>query len=193
MTSSSIFLTLFIFFVKFSFWSRFHVNIITVSGVMTISFYKGLTRNPEIGNTPVWVLLNIWRLGRARNTKCATNIFNKMLLNAAKCQGYSFYVFWVIKGKPTGGRGGKFTPPPPTQIRLKAFDWRAYVLSLARISLWFRVSKAFERSIKVAPTFILQFKSPFHFSVIISHKYYAPFRKPMKMLQSLSFIKSLTW
>ena len=24
-----------------------------------------------------------------------------MLLNAAKCQGYSFYHFWVIKGKPT--------------------------------------------------------------------------------------------
>ena len=36
-----------------------------------------------------------------------------MLLNAAKCQGYSFYVFWVIKGKPTGRRGGKFTPPHP--------------------------------------------------------------------------------
>ena len=25
-----------------------------------------------------------------------------MLLNAAKCQGYSFYHFLVIKGKPTG-------------------------------------------------------------------------------------------
>ena len=33
-----------------------------------------------------------------------------MLLNAAKCQGYSFYLFWVIRGKPTGG---KITPPPP--------------------------------------------------------------------------------
>ena len=28
-----------------------------------------------------------------------------MLLNAAKCQGYSFYHLWVVKGKPTG-RGG---------------------------------------------------------------------------------------
>ena len=28
-----------------------------------------------------------------------------MLLNAAKCQGYSFYRFWVINGKPTGGWG----------------------------------------------------------------------------------------
>ena len=28
------------------------------SGVMTISFYEGLTRNPKIGNTPVRILLN---------------------------------------------------------------------------------------------------------------------------------------
>ena len=26
-----------------------------------------------------------------------------MLLNAANCTGYSFYLFWVTKGKPTGG------------------------------------------------------------------------------------------
>ena len=25
-----------------------------------------------------------------------------MLLNAAKCQGYSFYCFWIIQGKPRG-------------------------------------------------------------------------------------------
>ena len=37
---------------KFSYWSKFHVIIITGSGNMTILFYKGLTRNPEIGNTP---------------------------------------------------------------------------------------------------------------------------------------------
>ena len=29
-----------------------------------------------------------------------------MLMNAATCQGYSFYNFWVIKGKPTGAGGG---------------------------------------------------------------------------------------
>ena len=38
----------FISLVKFSYWSKFHVIIITGSGVMTIGFYKGLTRNPEI-------------------------------------------------------------------------------------------------------------------------------------------------
>ena len=36
-----------------------------------------------------------------------------MLLNAAKCQGYNFYCFWVIKGKPTGEEG----KIPPPQIR----------------------------------------------------------------------------
>ena len=28
-------------------------------------------------------------------------------------RGYSFYRFWVIKGKPTRGGGVKFAPPPP--------------------------------------------------------------------------------
>ena len=52
------------------------------------------------------------------NTKFGTNIFNKMLLNAAKFQDYSFYRFSVIKGKPTGGM--KLPPfPPRTQIRVK--------------------------------------------------------------------------
>ena len=79
---------------------------------MTIFFYKGLTRNPEIRNTSVWVLPNIWRLGQIRDTKC-TNVFNKILMSAAKCQGYSFYRFWVIMGKPTWV--GKLPPPlsPP--------------------------------------------------------------------------------
>ena len=69
---------------------------------MTIFFYKGLARNPEIGNTPVWDLPNIWRLGQVIDTKFGTIVSNRMLLNAAKFQGYSFYRFWVIKGKPTG-------------------------------------------------------------------------------------------
>ena len=40
-----------------------------------------------------------------------------MLLNAAKCQSYSFYRFWVIKEKSTEGEGVKL--PNPTQIRVK--------------------------------------------------------------------------
>ena len=76
---------------------------------MTISFYKGLTGNSETANTPVWVLSNIWRLGRVRNTKYGTNVSSKMLLKATKCQGYSLYRFWVNRGKPTGGGGGRAT------------------------------------------------------------------------------------
>ena len=89
-------------YVKFSYWSKFYVNIITGSGIMTIFFHKGLTRNPEMRNTPTWVLPNIWKLGRVMDTTFDTNFSNRILNNAAKCQGYSFYPFWVIKGKPTG-------------------------------------------------------------------------------------------
>ena len=48
-------------------------------------------------------------MGQARDAKFSTNIFNEMLLNAANCQGYSFYR-WE-------GRGVKITLP--TQIRVK--------------------------------------------------------------------------
>ena len=94
--------------VKFSCWFKFHVNIITDSGVGTIFVYKGLARNTEIGNTPMTVLPNIWRLGQVKDTKFGTNVSNEKLLKALKCKDYSFYCFWVIQGKPT--RGGKITP-----------------------------------------------------------------------------------
>ena len=94
----------FVSLVNFRYWSKFYVNIISGSGVMTILFYKGLTRNPKIRNTPVLALPNIWRLGQVRNTKLGMNVPNKMLLNAAKFQGNSFYRFWVIKQKPIGVR-----------------------------------------------------------------------------------------
>ena len=64
----------FVSLVMFNYWSKFHVNIITGSGVMIIFIYKGLGRNPEIGNTPIWVLHNIWRLGQARDAKFGTNV-----------------------------------------------------------------------------------------------------------------------
>ena len=85
---------------------------------MTIFFYKRLTRNPEIRNTPVSVLPDIWRLGQVRNTKFGTNVSNKILLNDAKCQGSSFYRFYV-KGKPTVGV--KLLPPTQPRLRLKSY------------------------------------------------------------------------
>ena len=88
--------------VTFNYWSKFHVNIMIGNKVITIFVYMGLTRNPEIGNTPVCVLPNICRLWRVKNTKFGNNVFNNKLQSTTKCQGYSFYHFWVIKGKPTG-------------------------------------------------------------------------------------------
>ena len=77
---------------------KFHVNIMTGSGVMTIFVYIVLTRYPEIEKT-LSDLSNIWRLRQFRDVKFGTNVSNNMSLHAAKCQGYSFYRFWVIKIK----------------------------------------------------------------------------------------------
>ena len=104
------------FFINFIYWSKFHANIITGSWVMIIFFCKGLARNPEIGNTPVRVLPSKLRLGQIRGAKIGKNVSNKMLLNSENCQGYTFYFFRVIKGKP-----------PPTQINR--------ILFLVRITL----------------------------------------------------------
>ena len=105
--SLNFFLRCFIFLVKFSFWSKFHVNIFTGSGVMTISFYKILTRNPEVGNTPVWGLTNIWRLGQGRTTKFGTN-----------ASLTAFTVSELLRGDQQGEGRGKINPTP-TQIRVK--------------------------------------------------------------------------
>ena len=103
-----------------------------------VSVINFLTENPEIGSIPIWVLPSTWRLRRVSDTKFGTNVSDEVLLNAAKCQGYSFYRFWVIKGKPTGGGAeGKIThppppppPPPPPRlglIKLQTSDLKYYV------------------------------------------------------------------
>ena len=61
------------------------------SGVLIIFVYKRLIRNPEIRKIPVWVLRNMWRLGKIKNEKFDTNFSNKMFMNAVKYQGHSFY------------------------------------------------------------------------------------------------------
>ena len=47
---------------------------------------------------------DIWRLGRVRDAKLDTNVYNEKLLHHAKCQAYDFQRFWVVKGKPTVGK-----------------------------------------------------------------------------------------
>ena len=70
-----------VFPVKFSYWSKFDVNIFTGSGVMAIYFYQGLTRNLVIGNTSIQVLPTIWRLGWVRDNKFDTDV----KWNVTKC------------------------------------------------------------------------------------------------------------
>ena len=94
-------------------------------------------------------LSNIWRLWWDRDTKFDTNISNEMLLNAAKCQGSTFYCFCVIKGKPTDGGESKITP---TQIRVKYLQlelkkmlFRHKLKSLKDNHLFYELFKAFLR------------------------------------------------
>ena len=100
--------------VNFSYWSKFHVNIITGSGVMTIFFYKGLTRNTEIPPPeffPIsgdWVKLGIPNFPRISPMKCYWILQNVRIIV------FTIYHFWVIKGKPTGVK----LPPPPCLPRL---------------------------------------------------------------------------
>ena len=94
-------------------------SFMSISSEFMISFfYKRFTTNPEIRKSIVWILCNIWRLGRVRDYKFCTNVSNKMLLNAAKCQGWNFYCFWVIKWKDTGERVKLPFPPPLSAPRL---------------------------------------------------------------------------
>ena len=84
--------------VNFSYWSKFHVNIITGSQIMTIFVCMRLTRNPEIRNTFAWFLLSIWRPSWVRDTNFPTNVSK-----VTKCSKMSrVQRFWVIKRKSTG-------------------------------------------------------------------------------------------
>ena len=128
------FLCSFIYFVKFSYWSKFRFNIITGSGCMRIYFYKGLTWNPEIGNTPVWVLPNIWWLEQVRNTKFGMDVYNKMLLMQQNARVTAFTISESLREKNRGWvglQGGKIT-----QIRVK-ITWYICKGILAKSSFWY--------------------------------------------------------
>ena len=73
------------------------------------------TWNPEIGNIPIWVLLNIWKLERVKDTKFGMNVSNEMLLNVRVT---AFKVFELLKESQCGG-GLKL--PPSRSIELRTF------------------------------------------------------------------------
>ena len=108
--------------VKFSYSTKFHVVIITESGV----FYKGLARNPESGNTPVWVFPNIRRLGWVGDANFSWNVSNEKLLNVVNYQIYSFYYFSFINEK-LRGRGGDTLIPPRLTFKCPEILKRAEV------------------------------------------------------------------
>ena len=83
-------------------------SLVTGPNFMSISYWfwsydnflnKGFTGSWEIGNIPVWVCPVSGELGElgVRDTKFGTNVSNQKLWNAAKCQGYSFYRFKLLR------------------------------------------------------------------------------------------------
>ena len=101
----------FVSLVKFSFWSNFHVNIITGFGIMTIFFYKRLTRNLEFRNTPVWVFPNIWRLGWVMDTKFKRISLIECYWMLQNVRVTAFTVFELLREIQLGG--SLKLPPSP--------------------------------------------------------------------------------
>ena len=62
-----------------------------------------MTRYLEIRNTSVWVLHNIWRLGRVRSSNLARKALIKCYWMLRNTRVTAFTGFWVIKGKLTEG------------------------------------------------------------------------------------------
>ena len=103
MTSSLFFWRCLVSLIKFSYKWKFHVKISTCYGVLAIFVYTELTRN-----------------GKYPCLSFSTNFSSEKLLTTAKYQGYSFYRFWVIKGKPTGGKSPlSHTDTPTLGLRTK--------------------------------------------------------------------------
>ena len=109
MTLSSNFFDVVLFLLSSSYWSKFHVNIITGSGIITIFFYKRLTRNTEIGNTPAsefctvsgdWCKLWIPNLARMSLIKYYCILQNSRVA--------AFTVFEFLRENQLGG--GKIAP-----------------------------------------------------------------------------------
>ena len=107
MTSSSIFFDVVLFFLSSLVTGP---NFMSISSLVLELWQFSFVRDwPEIRRLEIpppefFPISGDWGGRRGvRDTKFGKNVSNKMLLNVAKCQGYSFYRFWVIKRKPTGG------------------------------------------------------------------------------------------
>ena len=90
----------FAFLVKFSYWSISFMSISSLALELWQFKSRVTTWNPEIGNIPIWVLLNIWKLERVKDTKFGMNVSNEMLLNVRVT---AFTVFELLKESQWGG------------------------------------------------------------------------------------------
>ena len=95
--------------VKFSYWSRFHVNIITGSGVITIFVYRGFDQ--KSGN---WKYLRL----------SFVQYLMKSYFILRNCRFTAFTVSELLKENQQGGGGGgdKNTPHPSPRLGLIRFS-----------------------------------------------------------------------
>ena len=118
MTPSSIFFfwSFPVSLVKFSYWSKFFCQYRDVPGVMTIFVIKGFTRKSEIVNNPVWVLPNIWRLGKLGTSNLALLPLIKSYWMLQKTRAAAFTFSEVLRESQQ--RGKVNLPPPPLRSGL---------------------------------------------------------------------------
>ena len=78
---------------------------------MTISFYKGFTRNLEIRNTPVWVLPNIERMRRIKDIRFRISLI-KCYWKLQNIRNTAFTVSELWMGNQQVEGGGGLSPSP---------------------------------------------------------------------------------
>ena len=89
--------------------------------VLQLSEFSFIQDWPEIWKSEIHRLSFAQYLETGADTNLATNVPNEMLVNTAKCQGYSLYRFWVIKENQQGVNLPS-NLPPSTQINNNSED-----------------------------------------------------------------------
>ena len=108
----------FVSLVTFSYWSKFHVNIITGSGIITIFFYKGLTRirKSEIPPSEFCPISGGWdKLWIPQLAQMPPIKYYWMLQNS---RVPALTVFELLRENQLGG-GVKLPPPPHTHTQIR--------------------------------------------------------------------------
>ena len=78
-------------FLKFRQWSKFHVNVISVFGVMIIFIYNEFDqKNKKIENTHIWILSNIRCLDCIKDTS-----LELVSLELGKCLSVCLRTKWL--------------------------------------------------------------------------------------------------